>query len=194
MAEPGEQDQEHFLWLLRHARAGEPSGTGDRARPLTVEGAADATALGQLLAGTGVAQGRDRVPPPEVVLSSPAVRTRRTTECLFGGLGRQLPVSDDAALYGAGPDAIVPIVAGVDRSVHSVLVVGHNPGLYQTVLFLAGGAREEEVRSRLADGGFPPCSLAVLRVGGESWCDLVPAGAALRDPPATLVALLRPPY
>lgn len=196
MSPPGaeEQGRERFLWLLRHARAGEPSGTADRTRPLTTAGAADATALGRLLAAGGVPLGLGSVPPPEAVISSPAVRARRTTECLVAGLGRELPVFEDTALYGAGPDAILAVVAGLDRSVRSAVVVGHNPGLYQTVMLLAGGDRAGDVRARLADGGFPPCSLAVLRIGGASWSDLAPAGAATGEHPSALVALLRPPY
>jgi len=193
-SDPHEQEQGRFLWLLRHARAGEPSGTGDKARPLTLTGAGDATALGRRLATGGVPLGHGSVPPPEAVVSSPAVRTRRTTECLIAGLGRRLPVSDDAALYGAGPDAILNVVAGLDDAIRSALVVGHNPGLYQTVLLLAGGDREDDVRARLADGGFPPCSLAVLQFGGESWSDLASTGGAPGSSPPALVALLRPPY
>jgi len=190
----GVQEQERFLWLVRHGRAGEPSGTADRDRPLTTAGAADATALGRLLATGGLPFGGGSVPPPEVVISSPAVRTRWTAECLVAGLGRQLPVSEDATLYGAGPDAILTVVAGLDDSIRSAMVVGHNPGLYQTVVLVAGGGREGDVRARLADGGFPPCSLAVLQLGGGSWSDLASTGGAPGSSPPEIVALLRPPY
>src|SRR4051794_39743100 len=77
------------LVLLRHAKAETPGDTPDVQRQLTDKGRADATAAGAWLAAEGLR--------PDLVLCSPAIRTRQTWHGVAMWLGEADPT-------GAAPD------------------------------------------------------------------------------------------
>jgi phosphohistidine phosphatase len=76
-----------------------------------------------------------------------------------------------------------PVAAGIERlqavpeSVSSVMLVGHNPWLYDLALVLASwGADLRQLEEK-----FPTGALATLVVHGESWTALGPGEAELVD-------------
>lgn len=79
------------LILLRHAKAQHPAGLPDLDRPLTDRGHADATAAGAWLASHGYV--------PDLVLCSPARRTRQTWHGVALGLTAAPTVRYDQRLY-----------------------------------------------------------------------------------------------
>ncbi len=71
---------------------------------------------------------------PEIILSSTAKRAVQTAE-IYAGIfnipsGKILKSSN---LYLAGPDEIFNELYGIDNKINSIMVVGHNPGLTETV-------------------------------------------------------------
>jgi phosphohistidine phosphatase len=152
------------LFLLRHAKAVPPgSGADDRDRPLDERGIADIGALR--------AQLRQRDFWPERVLCSPAIRTRQTLEPLVtGSLLQDAEVLFDPALYLALATHLFEVVQAQPEPVNSVLIVGHNPGLHQLALALAGQGQEMDMQ--LLAHMFPPLSLATLSFTATCWRDI----------------------
>jgi phosphohistidine phosphatase len=155
------------LYLLRHGKSSWKDETlPDRDRPLAGRGRKAANRMAEYVQAEGIA--------PALVLCSPARRTRETLDRLLPGLGRDVEVEIDEALYGAGADDLLERLRGVPSAVPSVMLVGHNPGLEELALSLAGGGeRLPDLRAK-----YPTGALAIL-VFTESWQDLRPGAAEL---------------
>jgi phosphohistidine phosphatase len=146
------------LIVLRHAKAAAGIGMADADRPLTARGRRDATAAGEHL--------RDLDLMPQLVLCSPAVRTRQTLDALR--LGSDSTVSYERRIYHNDVDLLFDLIKTVTGEAESVLVIGHNPALHQLVADL--GAPELD--------RFPTSACAVLTIEG-AWAGLAPGGAVL---------------
>ena len=140
--------------LLRHAKAETPSTVPDWERPLTPRGHADATAAGAWLAARGT--------DPQLVLCSPARRTRETWLDAGSALGGQPEVRFSDELYAASVDALLEAVRAVDDTVETVLVIGHNPAVSQLSALLdtsgiATGLRTAGLAVHSFDGPWLTC-------------------------------------
>jgi phosphohistidine phosphatase len=112
---------------------------------------------------------------PELVLCSPARRTRETLELVRPGLGAAKTVRLEDALYGASPDELLEHLRTVPETVASVMLIGHNPGLQDLALTLASSGPELD---RLEEK-FPTAALATLELVRTPWARLAQAGATL---------------
>jgi phosphohistidine phosphatase len=157
------------LLLLRHAKSSwEDSGLADHERPLARRGRRAAKLMAEHLS-------RER-PPPQLVLCSSARRTRETLERVVPGLGHQVAVRIEPALYAASAESLLERVRAVEDDVESVLLIGHNPGLEELALSLAASGKKLAAMRRK----YPTGALATLEFGGR-WGALQPATAELRD-------------
>ena len=118
------------LVLLRHAHA-EPAAAGqsDFDRPLSPEGVAEAEAAGVWLEQHGY--------KPDLVVYSPARRTKETIERVLAVLGN-VEARPEPRIYEATPGTLMAI-ADAHRDLGRVLMVGHNPGLEQALALLSSG-------------------------------------------------------
>ena|SRR5436190_8090593 len=158
-----------LLCLLRHAKSSwADDDLPDRDRPLTARGRKAAAGVGAYLSEHGVA--------PELVLCSPALRTRQTLDLVRPGLPATAAVAVEEALYGAPAAAILDRLHELPDDVSGVLVIGHNPGIQQLAVTLAPPA----ARQRLADH-FPTAALAVFELHAGGWPDLARRPAELVD-------------
>ncbi|WP_229076725.1 histidine phosphatase family protein [Actinoplanes sp. DH11] len=113
------------LIVLRHAKAETPGDLVDFDRALTERGESDADAAGAWLA--------DERLHPELVLCSPARRTRQTWQTAAialaqGENGRPSPeVRYEESLYLAGRTEVFDLLRLVPDTIRTVLLVGHNP-------------------------------------------------------------------
>lgn len=157
------------LYLLRHAKAQKAvPGEDDLDRPLIKRGREAATELEAWFKGKKVL--------PDVILCSPSARTRETLEIVQPALGAPKIVFD-AALYGASPQALRAMIGRLHREVNAVLIVGHNPGIEELAVGLAGhGASRMMTKMREK---FPTCALAVFSAPVSEWSDF--AGASRID-------------
>ncbi|MBX6382688.1 MAG: histidine phosphatase family protein [Microbispora sp.] len=130
--------------MVRHASAGHAIGLPDGERPLTPDGERDARAAGEEIRRLAATRA------PALVLCSPAVRTRRTAELL----GLDAPVEIERDIYEAYPDDLLGVLRRTDAEIASVVLVGHNPGVYELVAALT------DVRL----DGFPPGAYAVIEL------------------------------
>src|SRR5579864_8519827 len=113
----------HRLHLLRHAKSNYPEGLEDVERPLSRRGREAARRVGEsLAAGLGGV---------DLVLCSPAVRTRETAALVLAGIAPPPRILYEEALYLAGPAALLRRLRQLDESAGSVMVIGHNPGLHE---------------------------------------------------------------
>ncbi|MFQ3558222.1 histidine phosphatase family protein [Streptomyces gramineus] len=159
------------LVVLRHAKSAWPEGVPDRLRPLAARGRRDAPAAGRALADSDCL--------PDLVVCSTAVRTRQTWELVSGQWGTPPPVRLDGRVYAAGVPELLEVVREVPSEVETLLLVGHNPGLEELVLELAGDGLDdalEQVRKK-----FPTSAIAILAWHGRAWTALEPGVALLTE-------------
>ncbi|MFJ4979874.1 SixA phosphatase family protein [Streptomyces coeruleorubidus] len=157
------------LVVLRHAKSAWPLDVADHERPLAPRGRRDAPAAGQALAEADCL--------PDLALCSTAVRARRTWELAAAEWGTPSPVRYDRRLYAASPAGLLTVVHEVSAEVETLLLIGHNPGLEELVLALAGDSLDdslERVRTK-----FPTSAIAVLSWYGTAWRALTPGTALL---------------
>lgn len=151
------------ILLLRHAHA-ESAGAGqaDLDRPLSPEGQAEAESAGRWLLANNLV--------PDLVLCSPARRTRETLEAVLGVIG-YVDQRLEPAIYDATPGTLAELVDR-HRDAGRLMLVGHNPGLERVVALLYSG-QSGDYR------GMPPGAVAVLRLAAEA--EVEPGAASLVD-------------
>lgn len=143
------------ILLMRHAKAARPaSGMSDFDRPLEMSGRADAAKVGKRLLG--------RWGRPDRVLCSPARRTRETLATMA------LAVEDDhvrfaEALFDGAAAAYLDALRHEAGAL--LLLVGHNPGIHEAALALAGPGGDAAAGKALA-GAFPTGGVAAFRLSG----------------------------
>src|SRR5437660_316049 len=167
-AQPGSPVRQ--VSLLRHAKSSwAADGQPDRDRPLAPRGRKAARRLAVHL--------REQEVRPDLVLCSPAARTRETLELIRVELGDDVDVQVEEELYGAGARELLDRLRRLPDAVEWAMVVGHNPGLQQLVVLLArDGALRERARSH-----YPTGALATLRLPQGGWTELAPGRAELRE-------------
>jgi len=162
------------LVLLRHAKSAWPD-VPDHERPLAHRGQRDAPVMGRWLRTAGHV--------PDHVLCSTARRARETWELAQAALGASPPVSFEDRVYGASAPDLLDLIHGAPRAATTLLIVGHDPGIQQLALLLAGteaassGAGSSATVDRLR-AKFPTAAIAVLEFAGN-WKQLGPGAARL---------------
>ncbi|MFJ5675829.1 SixA phosphatase family protein [Streptomyces sp. NPDC093097] len=186
------------LIVLRHAKSAWPEDVPDHERPLAGRGRRDALAAGRWL--------RQEHCAPDLVICSTAQRTRETWDKVAAELGasasavaggtadapRAARASGPAAarpaapaapevvfeprVYQAGAEALLQVVRAVPERWRTVLLIGHQPGVQDLVLSLAG-AGDDEALARAGEK-FPTSAVAVLALPG-GWAGLAPGCARL---------------
>ena len=157
------------LGLLRHAKAEwDDLGKRDVDRGRNARGRRGAALMGEHVLSEDINWG--------LAVASPAVRVRETLEHARLGLA---PVFEDR-LYLATPETIVEVLiaAGREDEPEAILVIGHNPGLQETLLNLVAPARENALFKEAAVK-FPTAAFAVLECKIDSWAELKPRCATL---------------
>lgn len=88
------------------------------------------------------------------------------------------PTRHDARIYAADSHSLLDVVREVPGDVGTLLLVGHNPGLQDLVLRLAGEALDDMLQR--VEVKFPTSAIAVLSRRG-AWADFAPGTALLTD-------------
>ncbi|OAP39179.1 phosphoglycerate mutase [Sinorhizobium glycinis] len=155
------------LMLLRHAKSAWPEGVADHRRPLAERGRKAAPTIGAYMAAHGLL--------PDLALVSTARRAQETWELVAGALPRRIDVRDAVGIYEVSATAILGVIRGVEASARSLLLVGHNPGMAELALLLAG---EGDALPRLRDK-FPTAGLAVIEFDAGQWSEIEPGRGRL---------------
>ncbi len=159
------------LSLLRHAKSSWDDPTGrDFDRGLAARGTEAAPRMGRTMRGLGLM--------PDLVLCSPAARTRATLGLVLPELGGPAPeVRYDDRLYLASSADILSLVRGLPAKAGHVLLVGHNPGLHALATELTGKG-DAEASQALLDK-FPTAALCVLGFEAARWAGVGPRKGTL---------------
>ena len=172
----------HQLLLLRHAKSSrDDPKMADLERPLNKRGRRGAGTMRKAMQDLGLT--------PDVVLVSPSRRTLETLAALEPWDDTPL-VEQVETLYLASLPQLLDILRGVNETVRSVMLIGHNPGMHELAMLLGGTSAANEASGRLS-AGFPTAALAEFSVGTQ-WRQLDAAGTRLvrfltpRDPTETM--------
>ncbi|MHA1523283.1 MAG: SixA phosphatase family protein [Alphaproteobacteria bacterium] len=151
------------LLLLRHAKSSWASpGISDHERALTERGSADATRLGTYLAAQNLT--------PDLILTSPARRTRQTVDLLLGAFATHPPVLALDELYNASLANLFAAIRAKGAGASLLLVVGHNPSIAQAANQLCAG--QTGAASMACHEKYPTAALAHFDTGSTSLADL----------------------
>lgn len=143
----------HKLYLLRHAKSDwSVPGQKDFDRDLNSKGFNDAPRMGRKLYDLEVM--------PDLIISSPAKRTKATAEYIC----EQIKYDYDAIefnedIYEASMRTLLNTVNSIDESHKTVMIIGHNPGF----TYLAEYLSKEEL------GNIPTCGVVNLEFDLDSW-------------------------
>ena len=152
---------------MRHAKSDWPD-VADHERPLAKRGRRDAPLAGRWLGEAGWV--------PDAVVCSTARRARETWTLASAGLSAAVPAASpgvryEPRVYEATVLGLLMLVREFDPAWRTALVVGHNPGLAELTVGLAGPSADQPA-------AFPTAFVAVLGLPG-AWADAAPGEASL---------------
>lgn len=114
---------ERFLYVVRHGAVEESVPVlGDFNRSLSPEGVRQTLKLLEKLRAS-------LLPPPDLIVSSSALRARQTATLLNAFLSKPSDVLFLDTLYLAPPHRIFRVLDMLDDIYQTVLLIGHHPGL-----------------------------------------------------------------
>lgn len=132
-------------------------------RTLNARGKADAPKMGRRLQTTGFA--------PDLVLSSPAKRARRTAKAIMRELEKPPSFGIEPSLYMADPEEIFGLIRSLGGSLGHVAIVGHNPGITELANLL-GAAGIDNV---------PTSGVVRFELHIDAWADARPGCGRLLE-------------
>jgi phosphohistidine phosphatase len=153
------------LLLLRHAKSDQGLGLPDFDRPLNRRGRDAAGRMGHWL--------RSEMTEPGLILCSPAQRTRETCRLLLNAMGCPGQVVQwQSEIYEARRQDLLSLLATCPASARRVLLIGHNPGLEDVLLWLVDMADEAKL--------LPTAAMAWIEIPVD-WDRLVPQCGRLKQ-------------
>ena len=150
-----------ILW--RHAKsAWGNAGLADHERPLNRRGEAAAEVMAAHIAALD--------PLPDLILCSTAVRARQTLTPLLDRLAPAPPTLLETGLYLASEDILLERLQAVAEEVATVLMIGHNDGMWLLASDLAGKGPTAALASLREK--FPTGAVAVFTAAIDRWAKL----------------------
>ena len=154
------------LMLLRHAKTEHAAPSGhDQDRRLDERGRLDAAAIGTWIG---------RHPPlPDAVLVSTAVRARQTWEIARDAMKNAVRVHQPRVelldeLYGAEPTQLLRLIRLAEvTNPARLMLIGHNPGMHELALMLAGSG--DAAAKKSLEDNVPTAGLAILDFAVDDW-------------------------
>ncbi|MDT7724470.1 MAG: phosphohistidine phosphatase [Actinomycetota bacterium] len=119
------------LVIMRHAKSAWPEGFDDIERPLDERGRREAPFAGRWIR---------RHHAPDVVVCSPALRTRQTWDLVAGELQTVPEVRFDERLYATSAETYATVVRELAEDARTALLIGHNPDVEDLVTLLTGSS------------------------------------------------------
>lgn len=158
------------LILLRHAKSdwSEP-GKADLGRPLNPRGREAAVLIGEYMM-------KHHLVPDRAVVST-AERTRETFSLVAGTFKQPPKGSFDARLYEAPPEILLDVIKETKPVIHTLLVIGHNPGLHELATLLIGTG-DVDMRQRVREK-LPTGALVAIDFVTDDWGEIRPGSGRL---------------
>ncbi len=152
------------LYLLRHSKAGHAGKKilDDQDRPVTDKG---------IELCIHIAEQIKKIDPfPQLILCSPALRAKQTSDLLLRQMEKKVRVQMESGLYLAEPEDLFEILRETDDAISSLMVIGHNPGLQEFAILLSGKGNKKKFRQMR--NNFPPPSMATLDIHINEWAEM----------------------
>jgi phosphohistidine phosphatase len=161
------------LVLMRHGKSAWEAGVdSDYDRSLAPRGERDVPRMARWL--------RERVKGPYHIVSSPALRARRTANLLAKELGVDPDeINWQRDVYEATVQELLATLAATVSTNETTVLVGHNPGM-------------EELATYLADPGGLPDEPKLMPTSGVICLDLPAGWTGLRPGQCRVIAHMRP--
>jgi phosphohistidine phosphatase len=164
------------LVILRHAKAvPKDPNLSDHDRPLDKVGEDDALRMGKLM--------KDKDMIPSLIISSTATRAKITAQLVAKGFGYQGDIVLNQSLYEAKPKDYLATLETLSDRYSSVLIVGHNPTVEDTIQILTDSPDVVAI---------PSCALAHLSLPIEKWSDLSNNKSRIEEHKAVLREIIQP--
>lgn len=143
------------LYILRHAKAEVgAAGQDDRDRGLTERGVEAARGMGKYFVKHGI--------KPDKILCSGARRTRDTWSHISEAFPQMQAVEYSDKLYLSSAAETLSLISTLPEAIHSLMLIGHNPGFHQLALKLAKKGEDDTLD--LLALKFPTCALATIKL------------------------------
>jgi len=144
------------LILIRHAHAefSAPNGKPDFYRALSKKGIQEADFMTNIVVG--------KLPKPEIVLSSSALRAMQTAEIFQNKLFNRHNIQPEKLIYEADAKELLDFIKELPNNAQTVWLFGHEPKLTEIILSLSFGF----------DKTMSTCSIAFLKFDCISWMDI----------------------
>jgi phosphohistidine phosphatase len=121
------------LLLIRHAKAEKDTVAKDIDRPLKYPGIQDARFMADRLKEKGII--------PQLIITSPALRTKTTAE-IFADAFKLADPRSEKSIYEATQQTWLKAINRISDQYDFVAIVGHNPGVSEILYYLTGESRE----------------------------------------------------
>lgn len=142
------------LYLLRHAKSSwDNPGLADFDRPLNERGKRAAPFMGEVFSARNC--------PVDLVICSPAKRTRQTADLFMKAAKLKAAVDFEDGIYEASCRNLVNILKRQESGQKNILMIGHNPGFGELLSYFTQ-AREH----------FPTASLAHITFKCDDWINV----------------------
>lgn len=154
------------LVIIRHAKSdwNNPS-INDKERPLNKRGLKDAPLIGQILKKADVI--------PDIILTSDAVRAFSTAKMVaYAFLPQDIIIEKISDFYLGNIAAFNRVVGGLDDSIETAFLFGHNPAMESYIEFLT---TDSSLNIK-----FPTSAAAFIALSINRWQDLKQASGELR--------------
>lgn len=152
-------DDKHgkYLSFMRHAKSSwRYPELHDYDRPLNERGLADAPIMGRKLKKMGIS--------PDMILCSPANRAISTARIICDKINFSLhKLKLDDKIYTATSWQMLDIIKAIDNKYESILVIGHEPMISQTIEILTGVSIEK----------FPTCAFLQMELSISKWSEII---------------------
>ena len=151
------------LYLVRHAKSSwKNPDLRDMDRPLNKRGKRNLPVMAQWL--------YDRGTRPDLIISSPAKRARKTAKGFARALTypkKRIVIREE--IYAAGVRDLLDLLAALDNEYFEVLMVGHNPGFTILANLLSG--------QHIAN--VPTCGIVALDFDIHAWSEISSGSGSL---------------
>lgn len=156
------------IYILRHAKSDWSTDTPtDFERPLNKRGMRNASEMGQWMATQGII--------PDVVICSTAQRARQTITRVCTAMGiDESNIEYNSELYLASLDELLSAIRSLPEQIESVMLVGHNPGLEELLIYLVGSTAAISIDRKI----LPTATLAQLKLS-STWLEAKRGSASM---------------
>lgn len=142
------------LFVIRHAKSSwKDESLNDFDRPLNKRGKIDAPLMAKKLKKMGI--------KPDIILASPALRTKTTAQIIASELNSSKLIRYDDELYEADAQTLMNKIREIGSNHETIFLVGHNPGLSDFLNILVG-----------FDENLPTCAIAQIDIDCEDLKEL----------------------